>query len=36
VAWQNPAYITLLTNAIKWAASDEAKAWARAHPQKIF
>jgi len=25
-----------MTNAIKWAASPEAKAWAHANPKKIF
>jgi uncharacterized protein len=28
VAWQNPAYKTLVTNAIKWVITPEAKAWA--------
>ncbi len=28
VAWSNPAYETLVTNAIKWVVSPEAKAWA--------
>ena len=31
VAWENPAYQTLVLNAIKWAASKEAKAWAVAN-----
>lgn len=35
-AWGNQAFRTLLSNAIKWAASDEAKAWAKANPQRIF
>jgi uncharacterized protein len=35
-AWANPAYQKLVANAIKWAASDEALKWAKAHPQKIF
>lgn len=30
VAYGNPAFRTLLNNAIHWVASDEAKAWARA------
>ncbi len=36
LAWSNPAFQKLMTNAIKWAASDEALKWAKAHPQKIF
>ena len=35
-AWTNPAWRKLMTNAIKWAASPEAKAWAHANPKKIF
>lgn len=35
-AWTNPAFRQLLGNAIKWAASPEAKAWAKANPKKIF
>ncbi len=35
-AWSNPAYRKLVTNAIKWAHSKEAKEWAKAHPSKIF
>jgi len=34
--WINPAYRKLLLNAIKWAASPEAMAWAKANPTKIF
>jgi uncharacterized protein len=34
--WENPAYRMLLLNAIKWAASPEAKAWAKANPTKIY
>ena len=34
--WEVPAYRTLLGNAIKWAASPEALAWAKAHPSKIW
>jgi type 1 glutamine amidotransferase len=30
-AWENPAYQTLVLNAIKWAASKEAKSWAAAN-----
>jgi len=29
-SYNNPAYRRLMANAIKWVASDEAKAWARA------
>jgi type 1 glutamine amidotransferase len=35
-AWDNPEYRKLLLNAIKWAASPESKAWAKANPKKIF
>jgi hypothetical protein len=35
-AWSNPAYRQLVLNGIKWAASPEAKAWAKANPKKIF
>ena len=35
-AWANPSFRKLLSNAINWAASPEAKAWARANPKKIF
>jgi uncharacterized protein len=37
VAWQNPAYKTLVTNAIKWVVSPEGKAWAakEGKPMKI-
>lgn len=35
-AWTNPAFRKLILNAIKWAASPEAKSWARANPQRIF
>ncbi|WP_419813719.1 ThuA domain-containing protein [Glacieibacterium sp.] len=34
--WEQPEYRLLLRNAIKWAASPEALAWAKAHPTKIF
>jgi type 1 glutamine amidotransferase len=30
-AWENPAYRTMLMNAIRWAHSKEAKAWAAAN-----
>ena len=36
MAWANPSFRKLLSNAINWAASPEAKAWARANPKKIF
>ena len=35
-AYENPMYRTLLMNAIRWAASPQAKAWAKANPTKIF
>lgn len=35
-AWTNEHYRQLLLNAIKWAASPEARAWAKANPKKIF
>jgi hypothetical protein len=34
--WENPAYQVLIDNAIKWAASPEALAWAKAHHTTIF
>jgi type 1 glutamine amidotransferase len=34
--WSNPAYRTLVDNAIKWATSPEAMAWAKKNPTKIF
>jgi type 1 glutamine amidotransferase len=34
--WINPVYRKLVLNAIKWAASPEALAWAKANPTKIF
>jgi len=36
LAWENPAYQKLVMNAIRWAASKEAMAWAAANPKKIF
>ena len=36
LAWENPAFRTLLDNAIKWAASPDAMAWAKKNPKKIF
>jgi type 1 glutamine amidotransferase len=36
LAWENPGYQLLVDNAIKWAASPEALAWAKAHPSHIF
>jgi uncharacterized protein len=35
-AWQNPAFRTLMLNAIKWVNTSEAKSWAKANPSKIF
>jgi uncharacterized protein len=35
-AWENEHFRRLMTNAIQWAASPEAKAWARANPTRIF
>jgi len=35
-AWNNPAYRTLVANAIKWAATPDAMAWAKKNPSKIF
>ena len=36
LAWENPAFRTLLDNAINWAASPDAMAWAKKNPKKIF
>ncbi len=36
IAWENPAFRRLLDNAIKWAASPEAMAWAKKNPKRIF
>jgi type 1 glutamine amidotransferase len=36
LAWENPGYQLLVDNAIKWAASPEALAWAKAHHTTIF
>jgi type 1 glutamine amidotransferase len=36
LAWENPAFRTLLDNAIRWAASPDAMAWAKKNPKKIF
>ncbi|WP_419816608.1 ThuA domain-containing protein [Glacieibacterium sp.] len=36
VAWVNPKWRLLMSNAIKWAASPESKAWAHANPKRIF
>jgi hypothetical protein len=36
VAWENEAFRRLMTNAIRWAASEEAHSWARANPSSIF
>ncbi len=35
-AWATPAYRQFVGNAIKWAASPEALAWAKANPKRIF
>lgn len=35
-AWTNPRYRDLVRNAIKWVASPEALAWAKANPTHIF
>jgi uncharacterized protein len=35
-AWTNPGYRALVRNAIKWAASPAALAWAKANPTHIF
>ena len=35
-AWTNPSMQTLVTNAIKWAASPDAMAWAKKNPTRIF
>jgi len=35
-SWDNPAFRTLMLNAIKWSASKDAKDWAHANPKKIF
>jgi uncharacterized protein len=36
LAWENPAFRTLLDNAIRWAASPEALAWAKKNSKRIF
>ena len=36
VAWENPAFRTLLMNAMRWAGSPEAMKWAAANPKKTF
>ena len=35
-AWSNPSFKRLMLNAIKWAASPEAKSWARTNSKRIF
>jgi type 1 glutamine amidotransferase len=35
-AWAVPGYRALVRNALKWAGSKEALAWAKANPQKIW
>ena len=34
--WSNRNWRKLVSNAIKWAASPEAKTWAKANPSRIF
>jgi type 1 glutamine amidotransferase len=36
LAWSNPYFQKLILNAIKWAASPDAKNWSHANPKKIF
>jgi len=36
LAWDNPAFRTLMLNAIKWTASKDGKDWAHANAKKIF
>jgi len=36
LAWENPAFRTLLDNAIRWSASPDAMAWAKKNPRRIF
>ena len=35
-AWSNPHFQRLMLNAIKWAASPEAKSWSKANAKRIF
>ena len=35
-AWEHPSWRKLMLNAIRWAASPEAKAWAKANEKRIF
>jgi len=35
-AWSNPHFQRLMLNAIKWVASPQGKAWAKANPKRIF
>jgi type 1 glutamine amidotransferase len=35
LAWENPAFRTLMMNAIRWTASKEARDWAVKNPTKI-
>jgi uncharacterized protein len=35
-AWSNPAWRKIMLNAIKWAASPQAKTWAQANAKPIF
>jgi uncharacterized protein len=36
VAWSNANFRLLMENAIRWTASKEGLAWAKANPSKIF
>ena len=36
VAWSNANFRRLMENAIRWTASKEGLAWAKANPAKIF
>jgi len=35
-SWENPVYRTLVMNAIRWAASPDAMAWAKKNRTTIF
>jgi type 1 glutamine amidotransferase len=34
-AWENPAFRTVLMNAIRWTASQEGRDWAAKNPTKV-
>ena len=36
VTWEDEDFRKVMLNAIRWAASPEAKAWAKANPTRIF